>query len=65
MAHYANLNGGPVFIHETDTSRASLCCGYAVRLFGNGAECCESCGRRCKSEEAPERGAPSIDGEAS
>jgi len=45
----------------TDTTRASLCCGFAIRRFGNGAELCESCGRRCEHEAAPEGGAPAID----
>jgi len=46
----------------TDTTRASVCCGFAIRRFNNGAEVCESCGRRCDHEPAPAGGAPSIDG---
>lgn len=60
--HYANVNGERTLVHWTDTSVASLCCGFAVRSFVNGADVCENCGQRCDFEVAPEEGAPTIVG---
>jgi hypothetical protein len=48
---------------ETNSTVASVCCGYAVRTFTNGAVVCEFCAQRCETEPAPEGGAPMIDDE--